>query len=103
MLHSEKLSKLKPFGIYVLRSTASFLVADARSRRQQQEEDRNGAPDGDDALRHQTFTYFRKSTLSIRPTAMKNIMVADPPYEISGSGMPVTGRSPICIPTLMNT
>jgi uncharacterized protein (DUF302 family) len=38
MLHSEKLSKLKPFGIYVSRSTASFFVADAPSLHQQQEE-----------------------------------------------------------------
>jgi uncharacterized protein (DUF302 family) len=38
MLHSEKLSKSKPFGIYVSRSAASFLVADARSLHQQQEE-----------------------------------------------------------------
>ena len=33
--------------------------------------------------------------------AMKNIIVAEPPYEISGKGMPVTGRSPICIETLI--
>ena len=32
---------------------------------------------------------------------MKNIIVAEPPYEISGSGIPVTGNRPICIPTLI--
>ena len=35
--------------------------------------------------------------------AMKNIIVDEPPYEISGSGMPVVGRMPICIDTLIST
>ena len=48
-----------------------------------------------------TFTNFLKSTFKMSPTAMKNIIVAEPPYEISGSGIPVTGRRPICIPTLI--
>src|SRR4051794_10011411 len=70
-------------------------------RRQQEEQDRDRPADRDDALRHQTFTNLRKSTLRIRPMAMKNIIVADPPYEISGRGIPVTGKRPICIETLM--
>ena len=41
------------------------------------------------------------STFSISPMAMKNIIVDEPPYEISGSGMPVVGSTPICIDTLM--
>src|SRR5687768_3946715 len=47
------------------------------------------------------FTKRRMSTLAIRPMAMKNIMVEEPPYEINGRGMPVVGRMPICIETLI--
>src|SRR5438067_13371618 len=49
------------------------------------------------------FTNRRMSTFSINPTAMKNIIVDEPPYEISGRGMPVVGRTPICIDTLIST
>src|SRR5258708_1022819 len=72
---------------------------DDQCRREKQQQDRDGAADGD--RRYHTFTNFRKSTLRISPMDMKNIMVADPPYETKGSGMPVTATSPICIPTLM--
>ena len=43
------------------------------------------------------------STFSISPMAMRNIIVDEPPYDSSGSGMPVVGKTPICIDTLMNT
>ena len=43
------------------------------------------------------------STFAIKPMAIRNIIVDEPPYEISGSGMPVVGRMPICIDTLINT
>src|SRR5260370_25647770 len=68
-----------------------------------QEQQNRERPADDDRRLHQTLTNFLKSTFRISPTAIKNIMVADPPYEISGSGIPVTGRSPICMPTLMTT
>ena len=41
-------------------------------------------------------TQSQADTPIARPMAMKNIIVDDPPYEISGSGMPVVGRTPIC-------
>src|SRR6266511_3345398 len=49
------------------------------------------------------FTNLRISTFSISPMAMKNIIVDEPPYEISGRGIPVVGRTPICIDTLIST
>src|SRR4051795_2516850 len=73
---------------------------DDEHRHDEQQHDRDGTLDGD-LSRHQTFTNLRNPTFRIKPMAMKNIIVAEPPYEISGKGIPVTGSKPIGIKTLI--
>src|SRR6266511_2476496 len=43
---------------------------------------------------HHALTNLLISTLAIRPIAIMNIIVDEPPYEISGNGMPVVGSTP---------
>src|SRR5262249_42309592 len=63
---------------------------------------------GNDVLRREvvprhSLTKRRMSTFRISPMASRNMTVDDPPYDSSGSGMPVVGSRPICIDTLMTT